>query len=321
MSADPVVSVVMSVHNGERYLSSALASVLGQREVALELIVVDDGSTDTTSRILADVAARDDRVHAVAQANGGLTKALIRGCTMARGRYIARQDADDLSAQGRLAEQARMLDQDQGLAFVSSWAEVIGPNDEPLLLHTRPADTDDAMDLLVRRRCGPPGHGSVMMRKEAYFRVGGYRPKFYYAQDSDLWLRLAMVGGLRYAQRVLYRYRVSADSISGQLHEHKLPYARLVTQLHRARRNGEEDQPLLEAAELPDPSDRAAVKDSSAATNYFIGRCLFARRDPRARRYLRASIKANPRNWRGLALGAAAEVLAPFWRPQAASWD
>lgn len=317
MSA-PDISVVIGVFNAERYLRASLDSVLAQQGVALEVIAVDDGSTDATAAILRDYATRDGRLRVITQPNAGLTRALIVGCEAARGRYIARQDADDLSMPGRLLAQKEMLDADDTLAFVSCWSEVMGPEDEPLLLYRRPAGADAATRQLTVDRIGPPGHGSVMMRRDAYMKVGGYREKFYYAQDSDLWLRLAQVGTLDYVQRVLYRYRLAADSISGRLHARKLPYARLIDELHAARQRGEDDAALLAAAVLPGPGagNAGEAKPSSGMTHYFIGRCLMARRDPRARKYLRASMqqdRSNPRAW---LMYVIAMVAAPFWKPQ-----
>src|SRR5947208_3071693 len=99
------VSVVTAVYNGGRYLRPALASILEQDGVALELVVVDDGSTDDTAAILDELARRDERVRVLRQPNQGLTDALVRGCSEARGEFIARQDADDVSLPGRLAKE------------------------------------------------------------------------------------------------------------------------------------------------------------------------------------------------------------------------
>jgi glycosyltransferase involved in cell wall biosynthesis len=309
------VSVVMSVFNGERYLRSALESVLTQQGVDFELVVVDDGSVDGSSRILLDYAARDDRVRVLQQSNVGLTRALITGCAAARGRYIARQDADDLSMPGRLLLQKQMLDADPELTFVSSWAEVIGPEDEPLLTYRRPHGSQTATRLLLDGRTGPPGHGSVMMRADAYRRVGGYRERLYYAQDSDLWLRLSQVGCINYVQKVLYRYRLAADSISGSQHERKLAYANLIDRMHEARLRGEDDTEMLATADLPvSGKDGKAFRPSSDATNYFIGRLLVARRDPRAKLYLRNAVKAKPTDPRRILMSLIAECGAPFWR-------
>lgn len=320
MTCAPEVSVVMSVHNDARYLRDALSDILRQQHVDLELVVVDDGSTDESPEILRQACESDGRVRVLTQENAGLTRALIRGCESARGEYIARHDADDRSDVLRLARQLELIRSEEGLSFVSSWAEVIGPSDEPLLLHRRPADSAQATHMLLHERQGPPGHGSVMMRRSHYEKVGGYRAKFYFAQDSDLWLRLGLVGRLAYVQEPLYRYRVSAASISGRLHAQKLAYARLIDTLHAARLRGEDDERLLEEAELP-PLIRGQTPDSSShSTDHFIGRCLFARRDPRSRTYLRSAVRSgrsSPRTW---LLAAAAEIAAPFWSEQRAPW-
>lgn len=312
--AVPEISIVMGVYNDARHLRAALDSVLSQQGVELELIAVDDGSTDESPAILAEAAARDPRVRVVVQENAGLTRALIRGCSLARAPYIARQDGDDLSLPSRLRLQKRMLDAHPDLVFVSSWAEVMGPRGEILLLHRRPGDADEATRLLNVGRVGPPGHGSVMFRRDVYERVGGYRPLFYYAQDSDLWLRMGAVGRINYVQQPLYRYRIAAESISGRLHADKVPYARLIDELHAARQRGEDEAPILARAVLPRPGTTKRTPTSADATNYFIGRSLFARRDPRARQYLRACLRGNPRNLRAWCLWPLSEIVGPFWK-------
>jgi glycosyltransferase involved in cell wall biosynthesis len=313
MTTTPEISVVMSVFNGARYLQHGLDCILSQQGVDLEFIVVDDGSTDDSATILQAAASRDSRLRIVSQENAGLTRALILGCSLARGRYIARQDGDDVSAPGRLRRQLELLDSDSSLAMASSWAEVIGPDDEPLLVHRRPADPAEATDLLLHGRTGPPGHGSVMFRRDVYERVGGYRELFYFAQDSDLWLRMAMHGRVGYVQEVLYRYRISPESISGRLHPAKLPYAKLITASHEARLRGESEEAILASADFKPVAAEGEVS-SAGATNYFIGRCLFARRDPRALGYLRRALEADPRNLRAWLLLAPAALLGLFGR-------
>ena len=88
------MSVVVPVHDGEEHVADALASVLAQTVEDLELIVVDDGSTDETPKILAEAAASDSRLRVIRQEAAGLTAALIRGCSAVRAPFIARQDAD-----------------------------------------------------------------------------------------------------------------------------------------------------------------------------------------------------------------------------------
>src|SRR3569623_742811 len=106
---DPQVSVVMGVYNGAAALPATMRSVLDQEGCALEIIVVDDGSSDDTPRLLDEWAARDARLRVIHQANTGLTGALIRGCGEVRGEFIARQDCGDRSLPGRLRSQAALL--------------------------------------------------------------------------------------------------------------------------------------------------------------------------------------------------------------------
>ena len=103
MTTIPKVSVVMSVYNGAEHLAETLDSVLQQEDCDFEFIVVNDGSTDSTASILDEYARRDPRLRIIHQSNTGLTQALINGCHQARGEYIARQDAGDVSLSSRLS--------------------------------------------------------------------------------------------------------------------------------------------------------------------------------------------------------------------------
>lgn len=311
----PEISVVMSIYNDAKYLPYSIESILSQEGVDIEFVIVNDGAIDESGEIATRYAADDKRIHIINQENQGLTKALINGCREARGRFIARQDADDLSMPGRLALQAEMLRNNIKLVFVSCWADVIGPENELLFTYKRPANPEDATDLLLNGHKSPPGHGSVMFRRECYERVGGYRPQLYYAQDGDLWLRLGEIGQLGYVQKVLYQYRVSTLSISGTRHQIKLPFARLVDELYAARQAGESEEPILaNAPSVADIRNNKAVS-SEADTQYFIGRALVARGDSRAVKYLKNCVCSNPlklRAWFFLLAAVGVNVLELF---------
>ena len=121
MSSLPDISIVMSVYNGADRLRETMESVLSQEGVSLEFIIVDDGSTDGSDVTLGNYARHDARVRILHQENQGLTRALIRGCEAAKGKYIARQDAGDISLPFRLHLQKAVLDQHEDCAFVSCW--------------------------------------------------------------------------------------------------------------------------------------------------------------------------------------------------------
>jgi glycosyltransferase involved in cell wall biosynthesis len=312
-----LISVVMGVRNGAPCLHRSLESVLGQEGVELEVIVIDDGSTDETPGILAEMARRDTRLRVSRQEKAGLTRALIRGCAAARGDVIARQDADDTSLPGRLATQVALLDGDPGLVMASCWSECVGPRDELLFRVTPELGSEDATRELRKGRHHPSAHGSVVFRRDAYERVGGYRAAFYYAQDSDLWQRLADEGRLGYAREVLYRFAMQPSSISRSHRHLQLEFDRLAQASAAARRGGTDEGVFLEeAARLGHAVPSAGRGGESAA--YFIGRCLLDRHDPRAGGYLLAALREiplSPRVWLALARYAMMRGVAPADRP------
>jgi glycosyltransferase involved in cell wall biosynthesis len=209
MSSDPVVSIVMPVYNGERYLPQALASIEQQSFSDWELIAIDDGSTDGSRDLLVSAASRDRRVTVVHQGRGGLAAALNAGIDTARGRYIARMDCDDVSLPHRLARQVALLDGRPSVALVGSSYEVIDGAGRPLGVFQAVSEHDDiAREMYVRN---PYGHGTVMMRREV--AVEGYRAGNTDA-DYELWIRLMRRYRLANVPEVLYRWRVAPGSVT-----------------------------------------------------------------------------------------------------------
>jgi glycosyltransferase involved in cell wall biosynthesis len=183
----PAVSVLMGVHNGAPWIPGAVASVLGQTLGDLELIVVDDGSTDATPGLLA--AVRDPRLVVERQARAGLTPALNRALARARAPLIARLDADDVALPERLARQRAFLWAHPEVGLLGTAARVVDERDRELHV-IRPPEHDRAIRrALIRGNLFV--HSSVMLRRALAERVGGYDASFPVAQDYDLWLRLA----------------------------------------------------------------------------------------------------------------------------------
>jgi glycosyltransferase involved in cell wall biosynthesis len=296
------ISVVMGVYNAASTLAATLDSILGQTERDFECIVVDDGSTDATPAILAEYAAREPRIRVIRQANAGLTRALIAGCAAARGVYIARHDAGDLSDPRRFELQKRALDADSNLVFVSSATQYAGPELEPLWI-TRPTGAAllpaRVLDLTIPGALtdGPTHHGSVMFRRDAYERAGGYRAAFYYGQDFDLWLRLAEIGTFQGIDEVLYTARITPISISGSARSRQEELGRLSRAALEARQRGESDASIVaRAAAITRVSRRPVAARGNGL--YFIGEALRRNGDRRARRYLRQSLAAWPLSMR-----------------------
>jgi glycosyltransferase involved in cell wall biosynthesis len=299
-SHEPLVSVVLSVYNGARYLRASLESVLAQDGLEYEIIAVNDGSTDESGQILNDYAARDTRVRVLHQANKGLTRALVRGCAEARGRYIARQDADDLSLPGRFKLQSDYLAAHPSVSLAGCWTRYIGPEDELLFLWQRHEGPEEATRALradrLRDHRGLGGHGSAMFRRDDYMRVGGYRPQFYFAQDIDLWLRLTEQGHLGFVTEFLYAWRITPSSITGRYRDDQAKTVRLILEMVRQRAKGLSEDVLLDQAIRIQPGAAGHVRSTRAASKgfYFIGKCLLHRGDDRCLGYLARSARLRP---------------------------
>ncbi|MBI2868950.1 MAG: glycosyltransferase [Chloroflexi bacterium] len=203
----PLVSVIMSVYNGARFLPEALESVAGQTFKDFEFLVVNDGSTDDSPEIIR--AFPDPRFRLISNPeNIGLTRSLNRAIALARGSYIARQDADDFSLPQRLEEQVKYLENHRDVALLGTSVRVI----DELTGETRDitAAADPAPGL---RRQNQFYHGSVMFRKGVVAGLGGYNELFRYGQDYELWLRIAAQHRVANLGRVLYVFRLHRESI------------------------------------------------------------------------------------------------------------
>jgi glycosyltransferase involved in cell wall biosynthesis len=300
----PRVSVVMAVHNDAAHLPVAVASILRQSLRELELIVINDGSTDGSGDLLDDIARVDPRLRVLHQENAGLTASLVRGCALARSAVIARQDSDDFSHPQRLEEQLRLLEGDARIGFVSCFTTYVGPDDEPLIEVERDPDPERATHSLLFERQGPPAHGSVMFRKDLYEKVGGYRIPFRFAQDSDLWLRMAEHALIGYVPEFRYRYRRGLGGASGARRPLQKRLGILGHECRLARMEARSEDPILEEArKLSEATGTDAREDRSARADaaYWLGSVLVRNRDRRARRYLLQAVKARPAHFRAWA--------------------
>jgi glycosyltransferase involved in cell wall biosynthesis len=210
---NPTVSVVMSVYNGEKHLCESVDSILNQIFKDFEFIIINDGSTDRTKDILGSYAAKDDRIVLIHQEKMGLTKSLNRGISIVKGKYIARQDADDLSKLERLERQVAFMEANPSVGLISSWYEVIDERGNFVRENWAIPVGDDRIGerlIEINQFC----HGAAMIRKKTLDTVGMYREFFEYAQDYDLWLRISEKFGVGNLPVFLLQYRESDDGIS-----------------------------------------------------------------------------------------------------------
>jgi glycosyltransferase involved in cell wall biosynthesis len=285
-----LISVVMGVRNGGDGLAATIDSVLAQEGVELELVVIDDGSNDGSSDRLDQLARQDPRLKVVHRPGQGLTRSLVEGCDLARGDFIARQDAGDLSLPGRLRQQLDCLNQHPEASLCSTHVRLVVAEGATARVNAPEPET------LADGLTGPAIHGSVMMRSQAYRKAGGYRPAFYYAQDIDLWSRMVEFGSHLVVPEVLYEATLSPGSISGSRRQEQEHFHGLIVAATQARRRGESEQPWLEQAETFSQQCRQARRDprKEADGAYFIGACLAASDPELARNYLRQTLALNP---------------------------
>jgi glycosyltransferase involved in cell wall biosynthesis len=296
----------MSVYNGASHLAATLDSILSQERVELEFIVVNDGSTDQTDKILDNYASRDSRVRVVHQKNTGLTRALIRGCALATGEFIARQDAGDVSLAGRLLAQLDVFRNNPTVVMTSCGTRFVGPAGEVLyeICQTGEELNRGLQHVEFGRVRSVSHHTSVMIRRKSYEMVGGYRPQFRVAQDLDLWMRLSEVGVCWATPDVFCEANLSRNSISATRRAEQIRTAKAIVKCAAARRSGRDDLTLL--ARLA--SQRRSRyffcwppgRLQDARFYYFIGSVLRHRQPEQARRYFWRAVSAwflHPKAW------------------------
>jgi Glycosyl transferase family 2 len=210
----PTVSVVIAVHNGEEFVADSVKSILNQTLADLELIVVDDGSSDASAAEVRRVA--DDRVEIVElrQPSGDLAIALDEGVKRCRAELIARMDADDISLPTRLERQVAVMTGDPALAMAGSWVEALDAKGEQWMVSRPPVD-DTSIRFILNFRC-PFHHPSMILRRSSLQAAGGYRTGYRYAEDYDLWRRMIKVGRAINLPEVLVAQRYYSASTSGR---------------------------------------------------------------------------------------------------------
>lgn len=209
---DPQISVLLPVHNGERFVGAAIESVLSQDFSNFEFIIVDDGSEDGTDKIIESYVKADNRIRHVRAGRIGLVASLEMGRGLARGALIARMDADDIALASRFRLQKSFLDSHPGVVAVGGQIEKINEQGDFVGKGRYPITIEACRAYLF---IGSPFcHPAVMMRADALAACGGYRQKYAAAEDYDLWQRLAAGGDLANLPDVLLRYRVHANNLT-----------------------------------------------------------------------------------------------------------
>lgn len=213
---EPRVTVLMSVHNGSRFLREAIDSILAQTFRDFELLVIDDASTDDSAAIVESY--RDPRIRMLRnEANQGLTKSLNRGLRDARGSLIARHDADDRSHPQRLEQQVAWFDAHPQGALVGTQPRIIDEHGWEIGKVVKA--TSETGIRWQSMFSNPFIHTAVMFRRDVVLGLGGYDETFRFNQDFELWSR--MIGSFECSNlaETLVDYRAHAESIAGRRDE------------------------------------------------------------------------------------------------------
>ncbi len=191
MIGDPAISVVMAVYDEERQVGRAIESILAQDFGDFEFLVVDDGSRDGTAGIVGRYQEADPRVRPMRKPNTGLVDSLNLAIAQARGRYIARLDADDEAHPTRLGIQFNEMEKDPRLLLLGSWCRMVNRSSGRSREFRPPVDYASIRRYMLRDN--PIIHSSVMVRTHVVMRLGGYRD-VRWMEDYDLWVRVAAQG-------------------------------------------------------------------------------------------------------------------------------
>ncbi len=219
MLSNPKISVIMSVYNGEKYLKEAIESILRQTFSDFEFIIIDDGSTDKSLNIIEDY--NDDRIKVIKNdVNVGLTKNLNRALVIAKGEYVARQDADDISLLCRFEEQIKFYENNPELVLLGTSIYIM--DEKGKIIKKRIAPSNPGKFLINVNNIT---HASVMFNKLIVNKLGGYNELFKYAQDYDLWLRISKYYSIMNLQLPLYCVRIHRNSIGTTKSREQFLYA------------------------------------------------------------------------------------------------
>lgn len=188
-----LVSVVLPAYNAGEVIFQAIGSIIKQTFQDWELLIINDGSADSTEEIARKAAEADSRIHLYnLHAHMGLAKALNVGIALAQGEFIARQDSDDLSEPNRLALQLEVLQHNKDLDILGTAARVLISGGVGEIISVVENHKDITAKLL--QSINPFVHGSIVGRRSSFQWPGSYDESYKYAQDLELWLRSLFAG-------------------------------------------------------------------------------------------------------------------------------
>jgi glycosyltransferase involved in cell wall biosynthesis len=211
MKNSPAISVIMPAFNAGNYIAEAIESVLIQTFTDFELVIINDGSTDDTETVIRSFT--DKRIHVIKQQKTGVSGALNKGLEIAKGKYIARFDADDICFPHRLDMQYRFMEENPDHVLIGSAAEYIDRHGNYIFKWDPPAYQHQEIKKLIIRAC-PFDHPTVIYKKDVVLALGGYSKEALHFEDHLLWTQFFSMGKLSNLREPLIRHRFHPGSVT-----------------------------------------------------------------------------------------------------------
>lgn len=200
----------MPVYNASKYLRESIDSVLRQTYENFELIIVNDGSSDSSMAIITHYAEIDSRIVAISQDNKGVVASANKAASLAKGSYITRNDSDDVAFDNKIADLVSTALANPRAVLVTGNIEVISQSGEFMYRDIVPIHSDDIKRALYFRN--PLPNGACMVRKDAFEEVGGYSDVF--AEDLHLWIKLYGKGDFAHTNSSVYKWRMNDSGLT-----------------------------------------------------------------------------------------------------------
>ena len=210
---EPLVSVIMAAKNVEKYISEAIDSVINQTYKNWELIIVDDGSNDTTLSIINDYTKNDSRIKIIHNEKS-VGQAFARNTAVknSSGDFLAILDADDIAMPDRITEQVHFLENNPNVSAIGGHAEIIDDNGKSLGIKRKALNIDAIrFSLLLQNQFI---HSTMMIRRGVFNKFGGYDNNFIYAEDYDLWSKIIEKNIVLNIDKVVSKFRIQPGSVT-----------------------------------------------------------------------------------------------------------
>lgn len=261
----PKISVVMSAYNAEKYIAKAIGSILNQTFRDFEFIIINDGSKDNTLNIIKKCQKEDKRIKIINnKGNIGLTKSLNKGLKIAKGKYIARMDADDISMPERFQIQYDFLEKNPKIFLVGSSCFIMYEGGIRIGSQICLVDPTGIKKKLEKKCCMI--HPSIMFKSD---NQTFYREKFLYAQDYDLYLRIISNNKrIHIIQEPLVKYRTNSKSISITKNKQQKLFGKKAIEFFKERKEKGED-----SYDVWDNKEILNIRDSNSEI-LFLQKCI-----------------------------------------------